>query len=73
MVKEKRSIETLLEGNPKSVEIRMEVDGKEIKGCACCMCAPNERGAGDTTATISGGHKAAEDVMMVIIGAAAKS
>ncbi|MBI5264579.1 MAG: hypothetical protein HY852_22520 [Bradyrhizobium sp.] len=69
----KHSIEKLLEGDANSFQIHMEVDGKEVKGCGCCICAPNTRGAGDATAKISAGHKMAEDVMMVVIGATMKS
>jgi hypothetical protein len=31
-------------------------DGYVMKGCACCICFPEARGAGDTTAK-QGSHK----------------
>lgn len=71
MAKENKLIQRLPEGKLRNAQIRMEIDGKELKGCACCICAPNVRGAGDETAKQSG-TKLADDVMMVVIGTAIK-
>ncbi len=71
MAKQNRLIDKLSEGVLNSAEICMEIDGKVVRGCGCCLCAPNVLGAGDETAK-QASRKIADDVMMVVVGAAIK-
>ena len=41
----------MLDENKKAGE-----EGYVVRGCACCICSPDARGAGDTTAK-QGSHK----------------
>ena len=66
---QKEMITQLSEGNLRNTQLLIEVNGKELKGCACCICDPNKRGAGSTTATIAG-KKLTSD-MMVVVGSVA--
>ncbi|UZJ42610.1 hypothetical protein OO006_06590 [Prosthecochloris sp. SCSIO W1101] len=51
---EKKMINPLSEG-PVKLHFQLDLDGKVLRGCGCCLCAPNKAGAGDVTAKISGG------------------
>ena len=68
---QQKMIKRLPEGKLRNARIHIEVEGKELKGCACCICAPNVRGAGDETAK-QAGTKLADDVMVVVGSVATK-
>lgn len=67
MEKEKgqKMIERLPEGKLRNIRIHIEGEEPELKYCACCICSPEVRGAGDETAKQSG-SKLADDVMVVV-------
>jgi hypothetical protein len=43
----------LNEGKADNDRIQITIDGIKGRGCACCICSPESRGAGDETANQS--------------------
>lgn len=66
---QKKMITQLSEGMLRKTQMLIEVEGKEFKGCACCICAPGVLGAGDETAKQSGSKLA--NAVMVVVGSVA--
>jgi hypothetical protein len=65
-----KTIKPLAEGQFRDTMVHITVEGKELRGCGCCLCAPGVLGAGDTTAKISG-SKVSGDVMILVASEAA--
>jgi hypothetical protein len=73
--RQKEMITQLSEGKVRNARIHIEFEGKELKGCACCICSPDKRGAGDETAKQAhpGPKQLTDDVMIVVGAIAAKT
>lgn len=63
--KEQKMIKRLPEGKLRNTRIHIEGKEPELKWCACCICSPEVRGAGDETAR-QAGSKLTDDVMVVV-------
>lgn len=65
-----KTIMSLDEGTYRDTMVHITVEGKELRGCGCCLCAPGVLGAGDETAKQSG-KKVSGEVMILVASEAA--